>query len=152
MMTLRSMALDRWLLRRLIILWRVWAPRAARWRLVRKVWMAKVPVRSGRWVLVLWSPFMGLVPMGLLLHSHRSLHEIRMALHEIHEIRSCMVRATRLLQAQHSGQLNQIALTFLRVFSCRGRGAGKTKFKMKIFFLAPGGRSCLQSQARTRLK
>ena len=69
---------------------------------------------------------MGLVPMGLLLHSHRSLHEIRMALHEIHEIRSRMVRATRLLQAQHSGQLNQIALTFLRVFSCRGRGAGKT--------------------------
>lgn len=114
--------------------------------------MAKVPVRSGRRVLVLCSPFMGLVPMGLLLHSHRSLHEIRMALHEIHEIRSCMVRATRLLQAQHSGQLNQIALTFLRVFSCRGRGAGKTKFKMKIFFLAPGGRSCLQSQARTRLK
>ena len=78
-------------------------------------------------VLVLWSPFMGLVPMGLLLHSHRSLHEIRMALHEIHEIRSRMVRVTRLLQAQHSGQLNQIALTFLRVFSCRGRGVGKTR-------------------------
>ena len=126
MMTLRSMALNRWLLRRLIILWRMWAPQAARWRHFRRVWMAKVPVRSGRRVLVLWSPFMGLVPMGLLLHSHRSLHEIRMALHEIHEIRSCMVRATRLLQAQHSGQLNQIALTFLRVFSCRGRGAGKT--------------------------
>ena len=60
------------------------------------MWMAKVPVRSGRWVLVLWSPFMGLVPMGLLLHSHRSLHEIRMALHEIHEIRSRMERITRL--------------------------------------------------------
>ena len=81
---------------------------------------------------------MGLVPMGLLLHSRRSLHEIRMALHEI---RSCMVRATRLPQAQQSGQLNLLSTHVSTGFFLPGlrrrQNAKKRSLKMKIFFLAP---------------
>ena len=69
--------------------------------------------------------------MGLLLHSHRSLHEIR----------SRMAGATRLLKRSIQANFNQIAFTFLRVFLAGAAASAKRgakKFKMKIFFLAPG--------------
>ena len=87
---------------------------------------------------------MDLVPMGLLLHSHRALHEIRsrMALHEIH----LLLHGESHQAAQSAAfrpTLNQIALTSL-LFGFFPAGAaapakrGAKKCKMKIFFLAPG--------------